>query len=113
MTPPPPGAYIIATSPLNLDNTPPPYNGKTLSFLEGAFPAVIQLTGEVIGITGTTNTWTATNSSGTTATIGTGLSVSWSIPTSDLYTVTMTSTVSGGRVVGTATMFADVALRPR
>lgn len=108
-----PGTYISATNPVNLDNVQGPFNGKFLSFLVGHFPTVIQLTGEVIGSSGTTSAWSVTDSSGTTTPIGKGLTVNWTVPTFDTYTITMTTTDSGGHVVGTATMQALVQLIPR
>jgi hypothetical protein len=108
-----PGSYISATNPENLDNVQGPFNGKFLSFLVGSFPTVIQLTGEVIGFSGTTSVWTVTDSSGKTISIGTGLTVNWTVPTFDTYTITMTTKDSGGHVVGTATMQALVELTPR
>jgi hypothetical protein len=108
-----PGSYISATNPANLDNLQGPFNGKFLSFLVGSFPTVIQLTGEVIGFSGTTSAWTFTDSSGKTTSIGKGLTVNWTVPTFDTYTITMTTTDSGGHVVGTASMQALVELTPR
>lgn len=117
----PPGTYITGTNPVDLDGLTPPFNGKTLSFQVGRFPAVIQLTGEEIDapclrictLGGTTNTWTVTDSSGNTISLGTGLNVNWTVPTNGLYSVTLTTTNSSFGVVGTATMIADVELRLR
>ncbi len=135
----PPGDYITATSPtqppvcspvFGCTILQPPFNGQTLTIPESIFPASIVITGEVIPSAGTTTTWTATDSSGTTTTITNPpckppaciiflggdpdqVSVNWSVPKADVYTITMKTTDSGGRVAGTASMTVNVPGPPK
>jgi hypothetical protein len=107
-----PGAYIVATNPA-VDN-PTPYNGQTLNI--GFFtlgPGTVQLTGQVVGFTGTNSSWTATDSHGNTVSLGSGLSVNWTALTFDFYTVTMTTTDPSGRFIGNATMTVNLFSIPR
>jgi hypothetical protein len=129
----PPGDYIMGTNPAPEQVCAPsfgctipqaPFTGQTLTILVPAFPAGIQISGEVIPSAGTTTTWTATDSSGKTTTIPPTIclpklcgslggdpdvvSVNWSVPKADVYTITMTTTNTSGKVVGNASMTANV-----
>jgi hypothetical protein len=109
VTPLPPGSYIVQTNPAPAGNPQAPFNGQFLSVFLPGFPGTIQLGGQVIGSSGTTTTWTAkNNSTGTTTTIGTGLSVNWNVTAPDTYTITM-NTSDGS----TASMQVGVGLIPR
>jgi len=109
-----PGAYIIDANPA-LSNVQAPFNGQTLQFGDGSG---IQFTGEYVGSAAAVNeTWTMTNGAGKTVTM---LSQSlpnnqslanWpgpAVPSPGTYTVTMTSTDSTGKTLGSATMTVQI-----
>ena len=138
----PPGDYFTGTNPAEQPVCAPnfgcsvpqaPFNGQTLTIGPTFFPANIQIFGEVIPSAGTITTFTATDSNGTTTTltpprcinplvcggIGFGgsdpdaVSAIGSFPHAGLYTITMTTKDSGGRVTATATMQINVVAPPR
>jgi hypothetical protein len=105
----PAGSYIVQASVVSSSDPnavvvspPPPLKSLIVVFDSGT--TVIQLVGEVIGSTGTTSTWTATDSSGNSTDLGPGLSVTWKLTKFDNYSLTMTTKDSAGNTVGTATI---------
>ncbi|HUA62889.1 MAG TPA: hypothetical protein VML19_29305 [Verrucomicrobiae bacterium] len=105
-----PGTYIIDANPAPT-NVQAPFNNQTAQFGNGAG---IQFTGEYVGpATGVNETWTMTNGAGQTVTMSSQLlpnnqsQASWpgaALPAPGTYTVTMTTTDSTGKSLGSATM---------
>ena len=109
-----PGTYIIDANPAPT-NVQAPFNNQTAQFGNGAG---IQFTGQYVGsATGVNETWTMTDGSGKTVTMFSQLlpnnesQASWpgaALPTPGTYTVTMTTTDSTGKTLGSATMTVQI-----
>jgi hypothetical protein len=90
----PAGPYIFSTNPAARGNPAPPLNGQLLNFLVDFPIQPITLNGKIVGPGGTT-TWTATGTKSPATVIGTGLTVSWTPPYFDVYTISMNDSVAG------------------
>lgn len=109
-----PGIYIIGANPAPT-NVQAPYNNQTLEMGNGAAP---QFTGEYVGSASSVNeTWTMTDGAGKTVTLisqslpNNESQATWpgpALPSAGTYTVTMQTTDSSGKVLGSATMTVQV-----
>jgi hypothetical protein len=109
-----PGIYIIDANPAPT-GVQAPFNNQTLEFGNAALP---QFTGEYVGPASSVNeTWTMTDGAGKTVTLisqplpNNESQATWpgpALPTPGTYTVTMTTTDSSGKALGSATMTVQV-----
>jgi hypothetical protein len=109
-----PGSYIIDANPAPT-NVQAPFNNQTLQLGNGAAP---QFTGQYVGSAASVNeTWTITTGAGKTITLisqslpnneSLGIWPGAALPTPGTYTVTMTTTDSTGKTLGSATMNVQI-----
>ena len=110
----PAGSYITAASPAPT-GIQAPFNNLTLQLPAAT---VIQFTGEYVGSAASVNeTWTMTTGAGKTITMisqslpNNGSQATWpgpALPTPGTYIVTMTTTDSSGKLLGSVSMTVDV-----
>jgi hypothetical protein len=109
-----PGFYIIDANPAPT-GVQAPFNNQTLQFGNAVLP---QFTGEYVGSASSVNeTWTLTDGAGKIVTLisqplpNNESQATWpgaALPTPGTYTVTMTTTDSSGKALGSATMTVQV-----
>jgi hypothetical protein len=110
----PPGDYIVSTDPPNTFDVKNPFNNKAITIDFGYVGQPITFGGVVMGPPGTTTSWTAQlQNTQTVIPLGTGLNVTWNVPSQGTYTIRMATNDSGGKPFATATMTVTLRAIPR